>query len=108
MKMTSDLTILINKIVNNIDPEKIILFGSRARGDNHNQSDYDLCVLKSNVKQRRKLAQQIYRLLYDTAIAVDLIVETPQHFDELKENCYMIYRDIARNGKVVYDKSVSG
>ena len=36
-------------IVKNINPDKILLFGSRAKNTSHSQSDYDLCILKSDV-----------------------------------------------------------
>ena len=50
------------------------------------ESGYDICVIKSGVQHRRKLAQNIYRMLYGVGIPVDVIVETPERFDELKDN----------------------
>jgi len=56
---------------------------------------------------RRDLAKQIYRLLYDIAVSVDIIVETPEHFVQLKNNRFMVYKEIARNGQVLYDRQSS-
>lgn len=52
----------------------------------------------------RKLAQEIYKALYGSGAAVDIIVETPERFDELKDNQYMIYKSIAEDGKLIYGK----
>ena len=93
----------INTIVKTADPDKIILFGSRARGDNRLDSDYDLLVLKKGIEKPREVGRKLYRSLVPVGLAVDLIVETPERFNELKENKFLIYREIAK-GKVIYEK----
>lgn len=60
--------------------------------------------LKKGVSHRRKVAQQIYRFLYGMGAPVDIIVETPEKFEELKDNPFMIYKEISKSGKVVYEK----
>lgn len=102
--MTSPLEKAIEIIVQMSEPDKIILFGSRAKGNYKNESDYDICVLKKGLIHRRKLAKRIYRILYSVDAPFDVIVETPEKFDELKDNPFMVYREIARDGKVVYEK----
>jgi len=97
----------VEVITRTADPDRIILFGSRARRDNKKQSDYDICVIKRGVVRRRDLAMQLYRDLYGVGAAVDIIVETPETFEELKENPFLIYHDIARQGKVIYEKPVA-
>jgi predicted nucleotidyltransferase len=83
--MSDPLDKIIDIIVNEVKPDKIFLFGSRARGDYAGESDYDLCIIKKGVEHRRKLAQRIYRLLYGSGVPVDIIVETPENFDRLKD-----------------------
>ena len=104
--MSNPLEKVVEIIVQEVQPEKIILFGSQAREDYKGESDYDICVIKEGVEHRRKLAQQIYRLLYGAGVPVDIIVETPEIFDELKDDFSLVYREIARDGKVLYEKSV--
>src|SRR6185295_18252900 len=94
---------IIDQIVNIANPDKIILFGSRATGTHREDSDYDICVLKKNIKKRRKLAQRIYMKL-DILASVDVIVNTPARFSEIKESPFFIYRDIDKHGKVLYEK----
>jgi predicted nucleotidyltransferase len=102
--MTSTLRHLVDILIHEVEPDRIILFGSRARGDNEERSDYDICVLKTGVAHRRKLAKQIYRLLYDIDASVDVIVETPERFEQLKDNRFLIYTEIAKHGQVIYER----
>jgi len=95
---------IVDIIIQSADPDRIILFGSRARKDNKKQSDYDICVLKQGITHRRELAMQIYRDLYGIGVAVDVIVETPETFEKVKDNPFLIYHNIARHGRVLYEK----
>ena len=94
---------IVQKVVEAAVPDKIILFGSRAKGEEAKDSDYDIFVLKSGVVHKRKLAQRIY-LMLDVNVPVDVIVETPETFDKLKYNPFLIYNEIAKHGQVVYEK----
>lgn len=92
----------IIKIVAN--PDKIILFGSRSIGGGDARSDYDLLVLKRGVTERRKLAQRIYLNFKNIGAPIDVIVEDPERFESLKENPYLVYHEIAHNGRIVYEQ----
>ncbi len=105
--MDTPLHRAVEIIVKFVEPEKIILFGSRATGESKPDSDYDLFVIKKEAEHRRKLAQQIYRSLYGIGIAVDIIVETPDRFEALKNNPFLIYKEIESHGEVLYEKPVA-
>ena len=102
--MEKQLKEIIERIIEEVDPDKMILFGSRAKGENKEWSDYDICVLKRGIKHRRKLARRIYRKLFGTGAAVDVIVETPEKFEELKDKWFLVHSDIAGSGRVIYEK----
>jgi len=102
--MDEKLSEIIKRIVDEIDPEKIILFGSRAVGGSQKYSDYDICVLKKEIKDKRETIRRIYRKLLGVGVAVDVIVETTDRFEELKDKWFLIYSEIAKRGKVVYEK----
>ncbi|MFQ6079779.1 MAG: nucleotidyltransferase domain-containing protein [Thermodesulfobacteriota bacterium] len=102
--MDDTLKEIVNRIVREADPDKIILFGSRVKGSEREWSDYDLCVLKSGVVHRRRLAQRLYRKLFGVKAFVDVIVETPERFNELKDKWFLIYSDIADSGSIIYEK----
>jgi len=97
------LAAIIHQVVEAADPDKIILFGSRAMGKQKKDSDYDVCVLKKNIKKRRKLAQRIHLNLNVNA-SVDVIVSTPYRFNQLKDKWFFIYHDISKYGHIVYEK----
>lgn len=102
--MNTALTNIVDILVREVEPDRVILFGSRAKGRHEERSDYDICVLKSGVAHRRALAKQIYRLLYDIDAPVDVIVETPERFAQLQDNRFLIYKEIARHGQVIYER----
>lgn len=68
---------IIRRIVEVAKPEKIILFGSAARGEMGPHSDVDLLVIKAGAN-RLDLTGQIYRNLHGVGEAVDVIVVTPE------------------------------
>ena len=88
--MDSKLEEIVKRIVNEVDPDKIILFGSRSREENKKWSDYDVCVLKEGVEHRRELAKRIYSKLFGVGASVDVIVETPERFGELKDKWFLV------------------
>jgi uncharacterized protein len=103
---TAALKKIVDIITRSADPDRIILFGSRSKGTQTQDSDYDICVIKQGVKHRRELAMKLYRDLYGVGVPVDVLVETPETFEELRENPFMIYHDIAQQGRIIYEKPV--
>ena len=102
--MDSKLREIIKRIVDGSDPDKIILIGSRAKEKNKECSDYDICILKKDVTNRRKLAQKIYHELFGVGASVDVIVETPERFNALKNKWFLVYGEIAKTGSIMYEK----
>ena len=103
--MSNSLDRAIDAIVQVADPDKIILFGSRAsEKSKEGKSDYDLLVLKRGVKKQRELAQKIYLNFRNIGAPVDVIVTDLEKYEELKTNPYMIYIEADKNGRVVYEK----
>jgi predicted nucleotidyltransferase len=97
------LNLVVEKIVKTVNPDKIILFGSRSRGQEGSYSDYDLLVLKRGINNRRALAHQIYRILVDVPAAVDILVETPEKIERYRNSRGFVYAEAAR-GRVVYER----
>jgi predicted nucleotidyltransferase len=76
---------IVQRIVEVADPEKIILFGSAARGEMGPNSDVDRLVVKSDV-YRRRLTQAIYMNLFGVGRAVDVVVVTPEDIERYKDS----------------------
>jgi predicted nucleotidyltransferase len=92
---------IVRRIVQVADPEKIILFGSAARGALRPNSDIDLLVVKSGVRKRR-LAQAIYMNLFGVGQAVDVVVVTPEDIEQYKDSFALVIAPALREGKVIY------
>lgn len=92
---------IVRRIVEVAAPEKIILFGSAARGEVGPNSDIDLLVVKSGI-HRRRLAQTIYMNLFGVGYAVDVIVVTPEDIERHKNSLALVIEPALREGKVVY------
>jgi predicted nucleotidyltransferase len=103
--MNDSLEKAIKIIVQVAKPDKIILFGSHAKGDDRSESDYDLLVLKRGVKKQRSLTQKIYLSFKDVGAPIDVIVADLDKYEHLKTDPYLIYSEAARNGRMVYEKS---
>ena len=73
---TAVLDGLVRRIAERFAPDKIILFGSRARGDAAADSDIDLLVLFAEVADPNHLAAELYASLADFARPKDIIVST--------------------------------
>lgn len=102
-KVLSENTLqeIIRRIVEVAQPEKIILFGSAARGEMGPNSDVDLLVVKSGV-HRRKLAMKIYRNLRGIGCAVDVVVVAPEDIERYGNCSALIIEPAIREGKVVH------
>ena len=91
-------------IVEAVLPDKIILFGSRARGEATSYSDYDLFVIKDDIENEREISRQInYRLLHeDLAQAVDIIVASAETWNRNVNTIGMIYKTVDEEGITIY------
>jgi predicted nucleotidyltransferase len=92
---------IVRRIVAAVQPEKIILFGSAARGEMGPDSDLDLLVIKS-CGHRRRTATKVERSLIGIGVPTDVIVATPDDIDRYKDTIGFIYRPALREGKTIY------
>ena len=94
---------VINRLVSAYQPEKIYLFGSKARGEAEPDSDFDLMVLVPDhapaEKRRSRLAYQVLR---GTGIAADILVWTCKAFDERLHLKASLPSTILQEGKLLY------
>ncbi|MFQ5705632.1 MAG: nucleotidyltransferase domain-containing protein [Gemmatimonadales bacterium] len=93
---------MVNRIVKQFHPEKIILFGSRARGEGGPDSDVDLLVVMAVAGSKREKAIEIGMALQDIRIPKDIIVTTPEQFEWRKEVVGTIEHPAVREGEVLY------
>jgi predicted nucleotidyltransferase len=72
---------VVETIVKNIQPEKVILFGSYANGNPNEDSDLDLLIIKDMPEKRSRRGREIRKHLRGSKIPIDLLVYTPQEIE---------------------------
>ena len=99
---------IVEVIVREIDPDRIILFGSRARGDYTEGSDYDILVLKEGVRleDRGKWEMKVEMALLREGIftPADVIVQDAVRYENLKNRIGKVYYSVSREGILVYER----
>jgi len=96
---------IINTIVLLVNPDKIILFGSYARGDYGKNSDIDILILKKGLKNERDITNSLYMEFFDKKIPIpiDIIALDYDKYNELNSDIGYIYKTIKQEGKTIYE-----
>jgi len=96
---------ITNRLVNGFQPDRIILFGSQARGTADEHSDVDILVICPIKDNRRALTLAMYRALKGLGIAKDIIVLTPEEFDRDCRIPGTIARPALSEGRNLYERT---
>ncbi len=96
------LSEIIRRIVEVAKPDKIIMFGSAAKGKMGPNSDVDLLVIISRDIHRRRMAQKIYKNMFGVGQAVDIIVVTVADVERYRDSFSLVIYPALREGKVIY------
>lgn len=96
---------MVRRIVKRFDPERIILFGSYARGRAGPDSDVDLLVVMPVTGSRQEKAVEIGVALHGFDVPKDIVVTTPEDFAWRKDIPGTIERPAALEGRVLYARS---
>lgn len=94
---------ITKKIISEYRPKRIILFGSHAWGTPHPDSDIDLLIIADSQHSRTQRKRELYALLRDRTVPVDVLVYTPEELEKkIQYERNLFLKDIVTNGKVVY------
>jgi predicted nucleotidyltransferase len=93
---------LLRMIVGEVNPLRVVLFGSAARGESTAGSDVDLLVVVPNGTPRRQTAMRIYGCITDVTLPFDIVVATPDDLEKYGTSPGLIYRHILREGRELY------
>jgi predicted nucleotidyltransferase len=106
--MISEKTIMeaAKRLVDNFHPERIILFGSYARGTADEHSDVDFLVITQAAKKgnRHKMMAEMDGALRGLSIATDIVVTTPDEFEEDKQIPGTVARYVSKEGRLLYER----
>ena len=93
---------IIRRVVAVAQPDRIILFGSAARGEMGPHSDVDLLVIKRGGFHQGRLTGDIYMNLIGVGQAVDVIVVAPEIAERYQDSPGLVFAPALREGRVVY------
>lgn len=104
--MTRQIAIrqMTNRIAKRFNPEKIVLFGSYARGAAGPNSDADLLVVMSVHGNRRKQATAIDKALMGIDMPADIIVASPSDAQKARSRIGSVMYEALREGQVLYER----
>ena len=113
---TFNIDLFLNEIIQNlqiVNPSKVILFGSYAKGVFNEESDLDLVVILNTemvpetYDKKLEIKVQVRDSIYELSrqMAIDLVVYTKGEFNLLKTLGTSFYNEIMNTGKVIYEKA---
>lgn len=94
---------IVVRLVEAYAPQRIYLFGSKARGDDGPDSDFDLMVIvPDDAERERRDSKLAYRVLWGTGTATDALVQTAGYFTSRAHLKASLPGTILREGKLLY------
>ena len=96
---------VIERLATQLQPERVILFGSYAYGTPTPDSDVDLLVVLDTNASATERYLAVSRLLYPRPFPVDILVRTPDEIEQaLRTNDFFI-KEILSQGRVLYERT---
>ena len=92
------------RILETVQPQRVLLFGSSVRGQFTKDSDLDVLVIVRGPVHRRKLAQKIIRNLRGVGAPVDIVVATEEDVAQYGDKYGSILRPALMEGQVLYTR----
>lgn len=100
---------MAKEIVREVDPERIVLFGSWARGQASERSDVDLLVVEREPfgpnRSRRKEAARIWRCLSRFRVSTDILVYSTDEIAQWQDSIHHVIAKALHEGKVLYESA---
>lgn len=98
------LAAMVERIVAGFKPERIILFGSNARGTAGTDSDVDLIIVMPAIESKRKVRLAIREAVSGMGLSKDILVYTPEEMEQHRHLTGSLVRSAWREGKVLYER----
>lgn len=100
---------MTNVIVEKLNPQQVILFGSQARGTARLDSDIDLLIVAAEPfrpgRSRRQEMTKAWRLLASFGISTDILVYSQDEIEQWRDTKNHVVARALREGKVLYERS---
>ncbi len=100
---------MARQIAREVDPQRIVLFGSWARGEANERSDVDLLVVEREpfgpTRSRRREAARIWRCLSRFRVSADILVYSVGEIAQWKDSSHHVIAQALKEGKVLYESN---
>jgi predicted nucleotidyltransferase len=99
---------IVRQIVAVAAPERIILFGSAARGEMQPDSDLDLLVIKGGNYNYHRLISDLYAALAAIERRVEIVLATPEQTERYRNSFCLVIHAALTEGKLIYERAAVG
>ncbi|MFA5787067.1 MAG: nucleotidyltransferase domain-containing protein [Actinomycetota bacterium] len=99
------IPVVVERLVSEFRPLRVILFGSQARGETGPDSDIDLLVVLPHVRDKHATMVAMLRTISDLPVSVDVIPTDPEEIKQRGHLVGTILRPALREGRVVYERA---
>lgn len=94
---------IVRRLVETLQPERVYLFGSRARGDARPDSDYDLLVVvKERTSDGCEMEQRAYGAMWGLHAPIEIVVMTAGYFDWMLDAAASLAATVQREGRLLH------
>jgi len=98
---------IVERLTVALEPDKIILFGSRARGDAQPDSDFDLLIVKDSTDAPSRRMVRAHAALRGLGVPLDILWSTPEEIEEWSGAQNYVTTRAMREGRVLYERQPS-
>ena len=103
--IASQLNEAVRRVVRKFDPDRIMLFGSRARGTGNRHSDIDLLIVMPVAGSKRAKRIEVRCTLHNIKMSKDIVLVTPEEFESRRHIPGTLVRTVVQEGKVSYARA---
>ena len=103
MLTSNEIDNVVRRIVAGIQPQKVVIFGSYAKGTATIKSDLDVLVIKETTLPMASRADDLKPMLSQGLIPIDVHVYTPEEVEEYGKEQFSFINNILRSGKTVFE-----
>ena len=95
---------IVNRIASSYNPDKIILFGSYARGNYSENSDLDFILIKETTAPKHKRGVEVRKLFFGLPIPMDFKIYTSAEFNNELANKYSFLSSAIKGSRILYER----